>query len=246
MPKLDPWDAPEWRTAHLASTLVPWANGGRERSGWLSLEPDKSKGPCSAEEHLGSLQLTVVDRLTLQVDAVYTGVMARPLDVINQGFTAELARHVDVDEHPPDVSAEELYDLGRRAARMAIAPLVWGAQVGERWDVRGVTEFLEVSRQAVYKRLRSGSLLGLPGSGTTWFPVWQFDPEHHVVRHVVASVIGAFREADTEVDPLVIATWATSKSSSLGSKTPAELMAAGRQDESVVLAAARAARGLAA
>ena len=59
-------------------------------------------------------------------------------------------------------------------------------------------------------------------------------------------MIGAFREADPEVDPLVIATWATSKSSSLGSKTPAELMAAGRQDESVVLAVARAARGLAA
>ena len=78
----------------------------------------------------------MVDRLTLQVDAVYTGIMASPLDVINQGFTAELARHVALDEHPPDVSAEELYDLGRRAARMAIAPLVWGARVGERWDVR--------------------------------------------------------------------------------------------------------------
>jgi hypothetical protein len=172
--------------------------------------------------------------------------MASPLDAISNGFISELARHVEIEERPPGLSEEELHELGQRAARMAIAPLVWGAQVGDRWDVRRVTEFLDVSRQAVYKRLRTGSLLGLPGSGTTWFPVWQFDPERHVVRHVVASVIETFRRADPDVDPLVIAAWAISKSRSLGSRAPAEVLAEGGQDERVVLAAARAARGLAA
>ncbi|MDQ2727330.1 MAG: hypothetical protein M3Y91_05600 [Actinomycetota bacterium] len=107
-----------------------------------------------------------------------------------------------------------------------------------------MTEFLEVSRQAVYKRVRSGSLLGLRGSATTWFPVWQFDPQRHVVRHVVASIIGAFVRADADVDPLVIASWAAAPSRHLDGQAPAEVVAAGGCDERVVTVAARAARGL--
>ena len=171
--------------------------------------------------------------------------MGSPLDTISAGFSKELARHVEIDEQPPGLSEEELFELGQRAARMTLAPLVWSTKVGDRWDVRRVAEFLDVSRQAVYKRLRTGSLLGLPGSGTTWFPVWQFDLEHHVVRHVVAPLIEAFRRADPDVDPLVIAAWATKQSPSLGSSIPAEVVAEGGQDDRVILAAARAARGLA-
>jgi hypothetical protein len=172
--------------------------------------------------------------------------MASPLEAIAEGFRAEMVRHVGIDERPPNLSAEELFELGRRAARMAIAPLVWSATVGDRWDVPQVTEFLSVTRQAVYKRLRTGSLVGLQGSGTTWFPAWQFDPEHHTVRPVVASLIDAFHRADAGVDPLVIAAWATTKSPFLDGQVPADVVVAGGQDERVVLAATRAARGLAA
>lgn len=66
------------------------------------------------------------------------------------------------------------------------------------------------------------------------------------MRYVVASVIEAFRRADPGVDPLVIAAWATKPGPSLGSKAPAEVIAEGGQDDRVVLAAAQAARGLAA
>ncbi len=170
--------------------------------------------------------------------------MGSALDVINQGFQEELWRQRRLEEYPPEVGEEELLDLGRRAARAAVAPLLWSAEVGERWDVRRVTEFLEVSRQAVYKRVRSGSLLGLRGSATTWFPVWQFDPQRHVVRHVVASIIGAFVRADADVDPLVIASWAAAPSRHLDGQAPAEVVAAGGCDERVVTVAARAARGL--
>ncbi len=62
----------------------------------------------------------------------------------------------------------------------------------------------------------------------------------------MASIIATFRRADPEVDPLVIASWATAKNQHLGGVSPAEVVAKGDKDERVVLAAARAARGLAA
>jgi hypothetical protein len=118
--------------------------------------------------------------------------------------------------------------------------------IGDRWDARRVTEFLDVSRQAVYKRVRTGSLLGLPGSGTTWFPVWQFDPDRRVVRRVVASIITQFRAADPDLDPLVIAAWVTAPHPQLDGASPADEIRRGGNDERVSLLAARAARGLAA
>jgi len=168
------------------------------------------------------------------------------LDLIAQGFNDELWRQKAVEEHPPDLLDEEWVEFGRRAARYAVAPLLWSAEVGERWDIRRVTEFLDVSRQAVYKRVRSGSLLGLRGSGTTWFPMWQFDPERRVVRHVVALIIDAFHRADPDVDPLIIAVWATAPNQHLDGEAPAAVIIEGGHDERVATVAARAARGLAA
>jgi len=188
----------------------------------------------------------VVYGLTLEVYEFTLGSMASALDLILDGFTRELLSEIDVEKFPPAMGEEELRDLGRRAAQAAVAPLLWSGEVSERWDVRRVTKFLDISRQAVYKRARTGSLLGLQGAGTTWFPVWQFDPDGRVVRPVVASIIEAFRKADPEVDPLVIAAWATARNRYLGGASPAEVVAGAGEDEHVVLAAARAARGLAA
>jgi hypothetical protein len=172
--------------------------------------------------------------------------MGSPLDLIYQGFTEELWRQKIVEERPPELSDEELIELGRRAASYAVAPLLWSADIGDRWDARRVTEFLDVSRQAVYKRVRTGSLLGLQGSGTTWFPVWQFDPDRRVVRRVVASIIAEFRGADPDLDPLVIAAWVTAPNPQLDGVSPADEIRRGGNDERVSLLAARAARGLAA
>jgi hypothetical protein len=172
--------------------------------------------------------------------------MDSPLDLIHQGFTEELWKQKIVEERPPELSNEELIELGRRAASYAVAPLLCSTDIGDRWDARRVTEFLDVSRQAVYKRVRTGSLLGLPGSGTTWFPVWQFDPDRRVVRRVVASIITQFRAADPDLDPLVIAAWVTAPHPQLDGASPADEIRRGGNDERVSLLAARAARGLAA
>ena len=45
--------------------------------------------------------------------------------------------------------------------------------------------------------------------GTTWFPVWQSDLKRFLLRPVIADLLRAFREADEDLDPLVIAAWAT-------------------------------------
>ena len=172
--------------------------------------------------------------------------MGTPEDRVFDGLVDELGR-IGIKRHQLAALGEtELYEWGRRAAQMLAAPFIWDSMVGERWDVRQVTELLDVSRQAVYKRVRTGSLLGLRGPGTTWFPTWQFDPEHRVVRHVVSSIIEAFHKADPDVDPLVIATWATSSNPSLEDKSPAEVVVSGGADQLVARAAGRAARGLAA
>jgi len=192
-----------------------------------------------------------VPAVVYKVDArglhgLHFGSMGSPVDHIFNGLTDELERKGITRDLLEAVGENELYEYGRSAAQLVAAPFFWSHAIGERWDVHQVTEFLDVSRQAVYKRVRTGSLLGLRGAGTTWFPVWQFDPERRVVRHLVASIIEAFCKADPDVDPLVIATWATSKNTSLEGRTPAEVVVAGGADERVGLAAIRAARGLAA
>lgn len=144
------------------------------------------------------------------------------------------------------LSEEEAAELGSQGARAVLAPLMWSGAVGGRWDVRRVTEFLGISRQALYKRLRHGSALGVPGQGTTWFPVWQFDPARRIIRAVTGSIIKAFRDADPEVDPLVIGAWAMSGNRLLDGKSPQEWVAEGGGDDAVLLAARRAAQGLAA
>lgn len=152
-----------------------------------------------------------------------------------------------VVEYMGSLSKEDALQLGQQAARSIFAPFIWAAQVGDRWDVRRSCEFLNISRQALYKRARSGTALGVPGRGTTYFPVWQFDLDKHLIRQVVGEVISAFRDADDEVDPLVIAAWATAGNRLLDGASPAEWISRGGVDTAaVVTAARRAAAGLAA
>jgi hypothetical protein len=171
------------------------------------------------------------------------------LAAIEKGLLEELSR---LSREEPslhsldDVTEEEALELGRQGARAAFAPLIWGAAVGDRWDVRRATEFLGISRQALYKRVRSGSALGIPGRSTTWFPVWQFDSQQRIVRAVTGSIIKAFRDADAGIDPLVIGAWATKETRLLGGKSPAGWLTEAGGDNVVVLAAQRAASGLSA
>lgn len=143
-----------------------------------------------------------------------------------------------------EVDYDDAFQFGRNAAMAAFAPILWSARIGERWETSEVTEFLNVTRQAVYKKVRSRALLGIAGRGTTWFPTWQFDPATHQVRFVVSKILDAFHVADDQLSPLAIASWANTEQPELG-ETPAAWIIAERDPAEVVQAAVHTAAALA-
>jgi hypothetical protein len=170
--------------------------------------------------------------------------MADAVGAFQEGFVDRLMtllrRHPEVEQ---GLDIEEARRLGAEGADAALAPLVWAAAVGERWDTPTVTQFLGVTRQALHKRVVNGSILGLPGRGTTWFPVWQFDVSGRQVRPEVADLTAVFREALGALDPFVVASWAVSDQPELG-MAPEEWLAAGKDPADVVRVARRAAEEL--
>lgn len=183
----------------------------------------------------------------------FTGFTLYPMDAyaaMEQGFSGRLEELLRQDERIlkafERLTDREALALGRRAAEDALAPLYWAGMIGDRWDIHHASKFLDISRQALYKRVRGGSALGVRGQGTTYFPVWQFDPRERIVRAVVGHVIDAFKAADPDVDPLVIAAWAMASNNLLDGLTPATWITGGRDDERVISAARRAAAPLAA
>lgn len=171
--------------------------------------------------------------------------MGDALAGLHEGFEERLA--VLLDRHKDaifELRYEEARQLGARAADAAVAPLIWAAAIGDRWPTTTVTEFLHITRQALHKRVLNGNVLGVPGRGTTWFPVWQFDLDAHQVRPVVSDVIAAFRDELGAVDPLIIASWATSAQAEL-SMSPEQWLAAGKDPMEITRIARRAAAELA-
>jgi hypothetical protein len=163
---------------------------------------------------------------------------------LSEGFTERLG--MLLDRHAKvlaNLGYEDARALGAQGAEAAIAPLIWDAAVGERWPTATVTEFLHVTRQALHKRLGTGTILGLPGRGTTWFPVWQFDLDAHRVRPIAADVITAFRDELGAADPFVVASWATSPQPEL-EMSPEEWLVSGKDPAEVVRVARRAAADL--
>lgn len=159
---------------------------------------------------------------------------------LHEGFGERLVALVDRHKEAiSELSYDEARQLGAQAADAAVAPLIWAAALGERWPTTTVTEFLHITRQALHKRVVNGSALGLPGRGTTWFPVWQFDLDAREVRAVVAEIITAFRDELGAVDPLVIASWATTDQAELG-MSPEQWLTAGKDPAEVARIARRA------
>jgi len=158
----------------------------------------------------------------------------------NERLNALLERHKDL---VAPLSLDEARQLGSRGADAAVAPLIWSAAVGDRWPTTTVTEFLQVTRQALHKRILAGTVLGLPGRGTTWFPVWQFDFDTHAVRPEMADIVKAFRDEIGASEPFVIASWATTDQPELG-MSPEEWLAAGKDPTQLVRIAHRVASNL--
>lgn len=118
-----------------------------------------------------------------------------------------------------DYSPAEARSLGLRAARTALAPAVWRRANGDLLDTAQVADLLNISRQAIAKRVAAHSLVGLPGKRTTYFPAWQFDPRSHEVRPVVRHLIAVFVEEMGRIDPQVISAWASTPQADLDGLT---------------------------
>lgn len=125
---------------------------------------------------------------------------------------------------PPDLvlqlPAAAAREAGRRAARAALAPLIWSARLGQTLNTTEVAEHLRVSRQALAKRQASASILGLPGRGTTLYPVWQFTPALDEVRPEVRQILKIFVAETGSLDAYAVAAWMTTASDELNGLSP--------------------------
>jgi hypothetical protein len=136
-------------------------------------------------------------------------------------------------------------EIGSEAAHQTITSLRWATAIGDRLDTTMVSQLLGISRQALGKRVAKGSLITIPGNGTSWFPAWQFDRERRSIRPEVLGIVLAFRRILGDVDPLLIASWATTSQDDLEGASPAQWLARNGEPRRVLEAASRAASHLA-
>ena len=171
--------------------------------------------------------------------------MADAEAVVYESFREHLARMLACHDGLLErVGEGEAETLGRRGAEGALAPLIWGEAVGERWDTTETAELLGVSRQALHDRVKRHTLLGVPGRGVTWFPIWQFDLACRQVRPVVAETLKVFCRLPQRLQPVEVASWARQSRPELDGLSPADWIAGGRPDKAVVAAARHSAAAL--
>ena len=179
------------------------------------------------------------------VDAVYGSGMADGAAGLQDGWESGYAELMAEHGHlVNDVDYDDAFQYARNGVMAAFAPILWSAKIGTQWDTFQVTNFLDVTRQAVHKKVRARSLLGIAGRRTTWFPAWQFDPATNQVRFVVSKILEVFYAADDQLSPLAIASWANTDQPELG-ETPAEWITAGKDSSAVLQAAEHTATSLA-
>jgi hypothetical protein len=135
-------------------------------------------------------------------------------------------------------------ELGERAALLAVAEMAWSRHLGALLDTHQVQALLGVgTRQAVSDRARRGGLLALPtSSGRVLFPAFQFGPGGRP-HPVLPRVLEVFGEA--EMEPWLVASWFRTPQALLGDSSPADWMARGKAEETLLEAARRTAEKLA-
>lgn len=163
--------------------------------------------------------------------------MADSLEHLKEGF-ADALNDVPQDiivNLPPEVARE----LGRDAARSVVAPLVWRDRLGETLNTTQVATYLKLSRQALAKRMQAGTILGLPGRGTTLYPVWQFKPRLDEVRDEAREILKIFADEPGGLNPYTVAAWMRTSSEDLHGLTPEEWLREKHDPEPVYDAARR-------
>jgi excisionase family DNA binding protein len=177
--------------------------------------------------------------------------LAAQEDLLEEGFRQCLhllldkldARGVKVLEQR---SSAELFEVGQRAAQLALALFVEDSRLGPMLETGEVCEQLGVTRQAVAKAVDAGRLIALPAGRTRRFPAWQFAfGAETQIRHEVAEIVTAFQEGYPEVRPNHIASWAMTSQPELKDMTPSAWLEEAGPREPLLDAARRAGWALA-
>lgn len=151
-----------------------------------------------------------------------------------------------------DGAGEELIEAARHAGQRFAAAQRWSRIIGDRIDTAALRDALGISRQAIAKRVVAGTLMAVAGSGTTWYPTWQFlqtpnnDRVRLEVRPVIPLVLQRFRDQLGDDSPMSsVISWAATEQPELDGMSPRAWIEAGGADAAVLTAAERAAAALA-
>lgn len=127
------------------------------------------------------------------------------------------------------ITAHDVDDLAQRMVAVIPRRSPWNDVLGPFHSTRGVADLLGVSRQAVAKRVRTGSLVRVvTETGESLFPAFQFRSGRPLPGLI--PVVRALR-AGTD-DEYAIAQWLATPDPSTG-RSPADLLAAGRTDDAL-------------
>lgn len=187
--------------------------------------------------------------------------MGDAISAIEEGFYKGLSEATsELVEQQNDLferlGYDAMIDIGRQAARLALAPLLWENRLGPTMSTSTVCEELAVTRQAVAKAVKAGRLLAIPAGKTRSFPIWQFRLTPWVearaqsvprakAREEVGEILAAFRDAYGDVKAIQVASWAMTPQPELERSTPAKWLEDERPIDPLLLAAQRAAAALA-
>jgi hypothetical protein len=138
-----------------------------------------------------------------------------------------------------NLSPTEARSLGQRIARSGLPTLIRAARLGETLNTSEVSERLHISRQALAKRLKAGTILGIAGRGTTHYPIWQFEQTLDEVRPEVREVFKIFAATMGSLDAFTVSSWMTTPSQDLEGLTPLDWLIKRDEDLQPVLDAAR-------
>lgn len=226
--------------------LVPWVSAGRQSPVYRQYRAGEQLAVAlvdpNADDELGARQL--LDEGSQERTASYlrdvlestppeAADSQEQITALLSGFLAAL----DLSEFKK-LDPEACERVGRNAADDAVASLRWSTVVGDRIDTTAVTRLLGISRQALAQRLAAGTIHGLPGRRTTFYPTWQFDFDAGDVRSETAQILGEFRgRLGRDVDQLIIAGWMSTPQSELHGVTPIAWVSQGRDTSQLVLAA---------
>jgi hypothetical protein len=169
--------------------------------------------------------------LTLMPHTVY---MSDVIDQLIDGFKeglSELPHELVVNLSPEDARA-----VG--TARTSVAALIWASKLGEMLTTTEVASRLQITRQALAKRLAAGTILGIVGRSTTHYPVWQFDPVDPEVRPDVREIFKIFMAELGSLDARTVSSWMMTPSQDLHGICPHDWLLK-RGDQQTVYDAAR-------